>query len=364
VQWAVTSGTASIASPSSNSTTVTLTAGNATVTASFAINTYTLSVINDGNGTVSPSGSVNVQHGVPTAISATAGTGSHLKAWRVISGTASISDSNNAAATVILTSGNAAIRAVFELDRYTLYVAKRGDGTTVPYGPVNVTHDVPFNVSATPAEGFAFTGWTVDSGSAAIANPILPATTITLSAGDAVVYADFTADTAFAPSSSLLSVTGQLADSLGNPVGAGSPELVDMTVRLATSLTAGDTVYTETFHASNSQAVEVDNGFFVFRLGAGASTGDLASTLSMYSNLYVEITIESPVQDVLTPRTPLTASAYSLGGASSRALTPAVLHGTGNPNNLDINGAVGMYFIDDSSGTTWLRVNSGWKIID
>ena len=44
VNWTVTSGTATIASPASVSTTVTLNSGNATVTANFALKTYQLTV--------------------------------------------------------------------------------------------------------------------------------------------------------------------------------------------------------------------------------------------------------------------------------------------------------------------------------
>ena len=50
--WMVTTGTASIANDTSASTTITLTSGDATVTANFTINTYTLNYMANAGGTI------------------------------------------------------------------------------------------------------------------------------------------------------------------------------------------------------------------------------------------------------------------------------------------------------------------------
>ena len=50
--WMVTTGTGSIANDTNASTTITLTSGDATVTANFTINTYTLTYMAHAGGTI------------------------------------------------------------------------------------------------------------------------------------------------------------------------------------------------------------------------------------------------------------------------------------------------------------------------
>jgi uncharacterized repeat protein (TIGR02543 family) len=66
---------------SDNPLTITNVTSNITVTANFAINTYTLTVNSDGNGTATGSGTVN--HGVAHAITATPNTGYDFVNWTV-----------------------------------------------------------------------------------------------------------------------------------------------------------------------------------------------------------------------------------------------------------------------------------------
>lgn len=115
LNWTVTMGTATIANPSSASTTVTLNSGNATVQANFsqATTTYTLTMSNDGHGTTSPSSAVVVNSGVATSISATPASGYQFLNWTVTSGTATIANPSSASTTVTLNGSNATIRANF-----------------------------------------------------------------------------------------------------------------------------------------------------------------------------------------------------------------------------------------------------------
>jgi hypothetical protein len=112
--WTITSGTAAIANPSSASTTVTLTNGNAAIQANFTpINvTYSLTMANDGHGTTSPSGVVTVNSGAATPIAATPASGYQFLNWTVTAGTATFASATSASTTVTLAS-NAAIRANF-----------------------------------------------------------------------------------------------------------------------------------------------------------------------------------------------------------------------------------------------------------
>jgi hypothetical protein len=76
-------------------------------------------------------------------------------------------------------------------------VSPAGAGTTVP--AEGVSHDVqsqiPVNISATASAGRYFTGWTVFSGNASIANPSSPNTTVTVNdEGGAAIQANFGTD--------------------------------------------------------------------------------------------------------------------------------------------------------------------------
>ena len=153
-----------------------------------------------------------------------------------------------------------------------------------------------------------------------------------------------------------MTVTGELFDVSGNPVGPapGAPVATDMEVRLFTGLTGGVSVYAETFFAANGKSVPVADGFFAVRLGQGTTTGNLASVIANNPSLYAEILIgSSAAQDVLSPRTPLTASPYAIApGAAKR--------GNGDPNVGLVTGNLGAFYIDNANSATWFKTNTVW----
>lgn len=189
--WSITVGTATITDTLSASTTVTLNSGSATVQANFTVRTYSLTMSNDGNGTTTPTGTVAVNHGAATAISATASNGYVFRSWSVASGTATIADSLSASTTVTLTSGNATVRANFSVPSYTLTMTNDGHGATTPSGSVIVVRGTPSPITATPASGYVFSRWSVTSGTATFADSLSASTTVTLNSGNATVRANF-----------------------------------------------------------------------------------------------------------------------------------------------------------------------------
>jgi uncharacterized repeat protein (TIGR02543 family) len=83
--------------------------GNKTVTASFAINTYTLNVIIDGNGSVDRNpDQANYNHGTPVTLTAAADSGYTFRSW-----TGSVSSTNNPL--VVTMNGNKSITALFRV---------------------------------------------------------------------------------------------------------------------------------------------------------------------------------------------------------------------------------------------------------
>ena len=109
--WSVESGTASFGNSSAASTTVILTSGSATIQANFALETYALTMTDNGFGSTSPS--TTVTYGVAHSITATPDTGYDFYSWSVPSGTASITDTGSASTTVTLINGAATIQANF-----------------------------------------------------------------------------------------------------------------------------------------------------------------------------------------------------------------------------------------------------------
>ncbi len=109
-----------------------------------------------------------------------------------------------------------------------------------------------------------------------------------------------------------LTMSGMLYDELGDPIGYPEPETIEATVRLMNHSESGAVMYTENFLIENNQGVVVDNGFFALRLGEGTSDDNLQQIIAANPHLWVEITVEDDPPDVLLPRTPLTASPYSI----------------------------------------------------
>jgi len=193
--WSVTSGTAVIASAASASTTVTLSSGNATVTANFtAASTYQLTVIAGSGGafTAPTTSPVTVSSGAPTTITAVPIAGYSFAKWTVTTGTANIANPDSASTTVVLTSGNATVTASFAAITFQLTMAAGTGGWTVPApGSTVAGYGIATTISASLSAGYSFAGWTVTSGTATIANANSDTTTVTLTNGAATVQANF-----------------------------------------------------------------------------------------------------------------------------------------------------------------------------
>ncbi|MBN2324716.1 MAG: hypothetical protein JXQ30_13365 [Spirochaetes bacterium] len=105
------------------------------------INNYTLTVLNDGNGTTNPAGTITVTHGVPESIIATPTDGYGFDTWIVKSGTAVFADAGSASTTVTLSNGAATIEAKFSLLDYieitnpsSTSVLGPGEDVTIEWG--------------------------------------------------------------------------------------------------------------------------------------------------------------------------------------------------------------------------------------
>jgi len=186
INWTSVSGSPTFANASSTPTTVTITA-NATIRANFA-QTFTLNVNAGTGGTVTPTAQQTVNANSPVSISATANSGYKFVNWTVVSGTATFADANSASTTVTLTA-NSTVRANFE-QTVTLTINRSPTAGGNVTGAGNHSTGTAVSISATPASGYVFSGWTTGAG-ATIANTSNATTTVTLTS-NATITANFT----------------------------------------------------------------------------------------------------------------------------------------------------------------------------
>lgn len=153
VNW--TGGT--VASASSAATTVTMD-DDKTVTANFTQATKELTIEVDGQGTTTPaSGSHTYGQGATIDITATPASG-----WDFVGWTGDVADAD-AAATIVTMDEDQEITANFSQDTYNLTVSIEGNGTINPSsGSHKYTQNKVITMTATPAEGWEFVGWTGD----------------------------------------------------------------------------------------------------------------------------------------------------------------------------------------------------------
>ena len=179
--------TGDVADADSPTTTI-LIDGDKTATANFERieHTLTLGVAPDGSGTTDPAAGQHTYFwGTTVDISATPNDGFRFTGW-----TGDVADPNDPTTTVLV-DGDKTVTAQFEaIPEYTLTIAvtPEGGGTTNPaVGMYAYEENTVVDISATPNEGFRFTGWTGD-----VADPNDPTTTVLVD-GDKTVTAQFEA---------------------------------------------------------------------------------------------------------------------------------------------------------------------------
>ncbi len=131
------------------SRTVTVTA-NATYTATFAINTYKLTVTsnNTNYGTVTGGGTYN--HGATATLKATAKTGYHFVKW---------SDNNTNASRSVTVTAAATYTATFAINTYTITATSANTSMGTVTGGGTYNYGASATLTATPKTGYHFVKW-------------------------------------------------------------------------------------------------------------------------------------------------------------------------------------------------------------
>ncbi len=126
---------------------------NITVTANFAINTYTLTYIAVTNGTISGTSPQTVNYGASgTTVTAVPTNGYHFVNW---------SDSSTAnPRTELNVTNSITVTANFAINTYTLTYSAGPNGTISGTSPQTVNYGASgTSITAVPASGYAFTNW-------------------------------------------------------------------------------------------------------------------------------------------------------------------------------------------------------------
>ena len=139
--------------------------GNKSVTAGFAIDTHTLQVNVVGGGTVAKSPDLPAyDYGTNVTLTPTPSPGYQFAGWSGDAG------SSTQPLTVSMTTDKV-ITATFTLKTYTLSTAVIGGGAVIKNPNLaTYTHGTSVTLTATPAAGYVFSGWSGDT--TTTANPI------------------------------------------------------------------------------------------------------------------------------------------------------------------------------------------------
>lgn len=185
-EWKVNSGGVTLADPQAQSTTFAMPANAVEVTATYEalpVDTYSITVQNDGKGTASAN--VNsAQQGAAITLTATANSGYRFKEWQVVSGGVNIANNS-----FTMPAANVTVKAIFEIIPTTTHTItfNAGGGSVTPASAITGA-DGKLSSLPTPTRSgsYRFDGWfTAASGGTQI-------TTATVFTADQTVYAHWT----------------------------------------------------------------------------------------------------------------------------------------------------------------------------
>ncbi len=176
--WRFIGWTGGVSNPDSATTTVVMD-GNKNITANFAPrDSFALTINVEGSGSTTPQeGTHTYSRDSEVEVTANPAQGYKFDSWL-----GDVSDPNSATTTVVIDDDKEITARFIEIPVYTLTVDVSGNGTTEPAPGV---HEYPegteVSLTAIPADGHRFTGWTGD-----VAEPDSETTTITITANKTV----------------------------------------------------------------------------------------------------------------------------------------------------------------------------------
>jgi hypothetical protein len=172
---------------------------NHTISATFAVNTFTITASAGANGTITPTGATSVSSGASKTFTITPGTGSSI-ANVLVDGT-----SVGAVSTYTFTNvtANHTISASFAVNTYTITATAGANGTITPSGSVTVNYGSNGSFTITPNINYSIASVIVDGTSVGAVSTY----TFTNVAANHTLSASFTANAITPPITRNLSCT-------------------------------------------------------------------------------------------------------------------------------------------------------------
>ncbi|MFT3917530.1 MAG: OmpA family protein [Anaeromyxobacteraceae bacterium] len=184
---------------------------NHTISASFAINTYTITPSAGANGSISPATVQTVDHGSSATFTFTPATGYHVASITVDGAGVAVAPSY--AFTNV--TANHSIAVTFALDTFTITASAGANGSISPSGAVGVSYGGNPTFTFTPATGYHVATITVDGAAVAVASSYA-FTNVTANHSIAVTFAlDTFTITASAGANGSISPSGAVGVSYG-----------------------------------------------------------------------------------------------------------------------------------------------------
>ncbi|MBI1807052.1 MAG: T9SS type A sorting domain-containing protein, partial [Ignavibacteria bacterium] len=131
---------------------------NHTIRSVFAINQYTITASSGANGSISPSGSVNVNYGSDQSFTVTANTGYHIDSVLVDG----VDQGAVSSHTFTNVTANHTIHAVFAINQYTITASAGANGSISPSGSVSVSYNSNQSFTLTSSTGYHIDSLIVD----------------------------------------------------------------------------------------------------------------------------------------------------------------------------------------------------------
>jgi probable HAF family extracellular repeat protein len=156
-----------IIDPKSFSTTFANISTNHTVSATFAIDTFTITTCAGANGTITPAATVNF--GTNPTVTVTPNIGYHISTVVVDGVTQTITNPKNFSTTFTAIFANHTVSATFAIDTFTISTTAGSGGSITP--SLTVKYGVNANVMVTPNKGYHIEKVVVDGSSKVIVTP-------------------------------------------------------------------------------------------------------------------------------------------------------------------------------------------------
>lgn len=154
-----------------------------------------ITVLPSSNGIIPQTGAHTVKDGTWLSINAEPNSGFTFYRWEKTSGTGTVTfdTANEKNTRVMVTGGDAEISPIIDDDSFIITVVNDGNGTTNPSSITVTKNATSTSIVAIPKTGYAFSSWSVISGTGIKILPDASTSIVTLvaSSGDATIQANF-----------------------------------------------------------------------------------------------------------------------------------------------------------------------------